>query len=750
LRKDNFLHLGWTRDKSGWTHEPPKDWVYGGKKTFLKPRPRPLAPPPASKSSDSDTEEVKLDSDDDIFDPNSTLVTELTPSKRLKKGLKTGKMLLDGKEISSDLQENVALYGHFRVPTDFDIEEKTILAVELRLKKYAAAKMEAQYNAEQEAASIAKEIMAYEDAIQEQANEDFALCIVRETISDTIKSFIPTGSTAYQTVQYLESNYKPSVIDTTVREYRAFVMYAYVDRPTGKQTLLEMVQLFEKKAGDLKLVNPLVLPEVVLNFSFVLWMETLIQQLYGTMQNELQVTMTTVKASDDLHTKTFKEIMAPFRQLKCSGQLVVAKSTTSKPSVSGSSSKTSSTGSSNSRYDSGSTPTNFWCNTCKWNRTHPTDYCLRPLVTEHYRKERDTRRIEANKAFKPTQKDKETSAATKKKYSDKTGSSDKSSLAGTKQKERSDDKTDEKAHGGKKYKHNFNMMHTGPSSEKMVIYYDNCCSFHLTGNLDILQDIVELKVQMTTVTGNGPVHATHIGRVEFRNSIGEELVEFRNVYYVPESEWLQKYLIISQGLTESKGRMITLSGFGTFGVYSEDDTDHANPILVGTRGEDLCMRLNYTEIIGLKEVPVNPEASKLFALTRLQSRRQEKSQDDAELEGNIGIQLQMETNYFFLLDNSMEVNPVTEIVKEAPKRSLEAIATSRPKVNKRRKADTTKKAVIEEIFEDNEVKEPKIVEIISPPIGQPTEIREPKPVEVVTGQTSGSLSEDRGNPDIKL
>ena len=162
------------------------------------------------------------------------------------------------------------------------------------------------------------------------------------------------------------------------------------------------------------------------------------------------------------------------------------------------------------------------------------------------------------------------------------------------------------------------------------------------------------------------------------------------------------------------------------------------------------MRLSYTEIIGLKELPNNSEASKLFAMTRLQSRKQEISQDDAELEEKqIGIQLQMKTNYFFLLDKSMEVEPVAKIMKIIPKRSIETVAPSRPKGKERRKADAIPTMVIGEIL-DEEVVKPKIVEIISPEIGQPTGIRETKPGSVGTKNMSGSLSEDRGNPDIKL
>ena len=111
----------------------------------------------------------------------------------------------------------------------------------------------------------------------------------------------------------------------------------------------------------------------------------------------------------------------------------------------------------------------------------------------------------------------------------------------------------------------------------------------------------------------------------------------------------------------------------------------------------------------------------------------------------------METNYFFLLDKSRMVNPVNEIMERAPKRLAETITTSKPKVNKRRKADTIPTMVIEEIPDDPEASKPKIVEIDSSPLtGQSTGILENKPVSVVTKPLSGSLSEDRGNPDIKL
>jgi len=587
LLENNWLQIGYTRDKSGFTYAPGEGALRPSAKT---------AP---------------------FIDPDATLLTS-TPRKLLVKRA-SGRHEYDGSsDVADEIVENIDLYGHLQLPSKRKIQDALLYAEEVVIREEKVRDYKATKSHRARVVESENKIREYAIAEQQQANEDFAKSLLRETLSERIKSFLPDGLNTYKLLEYIKKNYQPKVVDSILRDFCALYSYAFVDKISGKLTMLQSVQMFEKLVADLKKVEPLATPDVIMKLTFLNFIEKLVDQTYGNVHSELQVTLTMVKAKE-YTTQTLEEYYAAFRNLKCSNQLIVAKNAQIKippppPGKPGMNSQGGSTKpQSNSKTNTGG---NFWCNTCSWNSTHPSEFCRNPRASKHYDYPGSGPKSEANKGYKPSARDKAEAAEVKKAYEAK--GKDKGS---SKKTDRSDGKSSESQPAVKKYKHSLQMNREITTLDKsgngnISILYDSGASFHVTGNRHILQDISALPTPRITLTGNGLVTCSYVGRVEIRFVKDDDLTEFKTVYLIDSN--IGDHLIISQGMIEKYGNMHTISGEGTFGVYENADVFSETPIFTGYRGKDNCSMLNYYEIIKVSEEQL--EISRLFVTTRSKTR----------------------------------------------------------------------------------------------------------------------------------
>jgi len=584
LLENNWCQIGYTRDTTGYTY------------------------PPGAATA-------RVGNASPFIDPDATLLMS-TPKKSLVKTPKGHQ--LDGSDVSTTLADNINMYGHLQLPSKRKIQDALLYAEEVVIREEKVRDYKATKSHRASVAESEEKIQKYAFAEQQQANEDFARSLLRETLSERIKMFLPDGLNTYRLLEYIKKNYQPKVVDSILRDFVALYDYAFAAKVTGKHTMLQAVQMFEKYVADLKKVEPLATPDIIMKLTFLNFIEKLVDQTYGTVHSELQVTLTMVKAKE-FSTQTLEECYTAFRNLKCSNLLIMPKNAPIKmppppPGKPGSSSQGgSSKPQSMSKTNQGG---NFWCNTCSWNNTHPSDYCRNPRVSKHYDYPGTGPKSEANKGYKPSAKDKADMAEIRKAYEAK--GKDK---ATSKKSDRGDGKDSDSQPAKKKYKHSLQMNREISTADKsgdgrISILYDSGASFHVTGNRQILHDIKALPKPRVTLTGNGLVTCSYVGRVEIRFIKDDDLTEFKTVYLIDSN--IGDHLIISQGMIEKYGDMHTISGDGTFGVYENADVLSETPVFTGYRGKDNCSMLNYYEIVKVSEKQL--EIGRLFVTTRSKTR----------------------------------------------------------------------------------------------------------------------------------